>query len=121
MDFLAPLKRLVTATFAAEYNNGNSGAAATINFANGQKQRVMLTANTTLTISAPPGVGNYQLRMIQDGTGDRTVTFSGISASRWLGSDVQPPINTAADAETLVSFYFDGTNFLQSMAKVGAA
>lgn len=121
MDVVSALKKLVTATFAAEVDNGNSGAAATIDFASGQKQRITLTANTTLTISAPPGVGDYKLRLIQDATGGRTVTFTGLSASRWWGSATQPEFNTAANGETLLALYHDGANYSQGATKIGAA
>jgi hypothetical protein len=108
------------AAFAAEYDNGNSGTSATINFANGNKQKITLNNNTTLTISTPPGVGEYKLRLIQDGTGGRTVAFSGISSSRWWGSAAQPDFNDAVNGETLLAFYYDGTNFSQGAAKIGA-
>jgi hypothetical protein len=121
VDILAPFKKLVYAVFAAEYDNGNSSTAATIDFANGQKQRITLTANTTLTISAPPGVGDYKLRLIQDATGGRTVTFSGLSSARWWGSATQPAFNTAANGETLLALYYDGTNWSQGATKIGAA
>lgn len=121
MDILNVLKKLTYVAFNTEFDNGNSGSAKTIDFANGQKQKVTLTANTTLTISTPPGVGDYKLRLIQDGTGGRTVTFSGISGSRWWGSASQPAINTNAAGETLIAFYYDGTNFSQGAVRIGAA
>jgi hypothetical protein len=109
-----------TITFNGEYDNGNSGASKTIDFANGQKQKVTLTANTTLTISAPPAVGSYQLRLIQDATGGRTITWSGFSASRWLSSATAPTPNAAANGESIVSAFWDGAAWVQSLAKVGA-
>lgn len=106
-----------------EYNNGNSGTAKTITLANGQKQKLTLTGNLTLTISltnARPG--NYQIRLIQDGTGGRTLAaISGLSASRWLGATSQPAHNTAIAGETVLSIYYDGANCIQSMSKVGTA
>lgn len=105
--------------FNAEYDNGNSGTSKTINFANGQKQKVMLTANAVLTIATPPGVGSFQLRLIQDGTGSRTVTWSGLNAARWIGAIAAPAINSAANGETLLTVFYDGTNAVQSLAKIG--
>lgn len=111
-----------TINFNGEVDNGNSGTAKTITLAAGQKQKVTLTGNATLTISfTGAAVGTYQLRLIQDGTGSRTVTWSGLSASRWLGSAAAPAINGAASGETIVSIFYDGTNAVQSLAKVGAA
>lgn len=108
-----------SAGFAAEYNAGNLTGTATIDFANGQKQRATLTGNVAITIAAPPGVGHYQLRLIQDATGGRTVTFSGLSASRWLGAIGQPLFNPFQNGETVVSLFWDGTNWTQSAAAVG--
>lgn len=105
--------------FDIEYDNGNAGAAKTIDFANGLKQKVTLNANTTLTISALPGVTSGQLRIIQDATGGRTLAFSGLSASRWAGSASAPSINAAANGESLLTVFFDGAANIQSLIPVG--
>lgn len=111
-----------TVDFNGEYDNGNSGTAKTVTMTNGQKQKITLTGNATITISfTGAAVGTYQLRTIQDGTGSRTVAFSGLSGSRWLGATSMPAINSAASGETIVSIFYDGTNAIQSLAKVGAA
>ena len=115
-----------TVGFYQEYDNGNSGASKTITLSNGQKQKITLTANTTLTISfSGATVGDYQIRMIQDATGGRTLAaVSGLSSSRWLGSATQPSHNTAANGETLltISVKADGssTGAIQAMTKIGA-
>lgn len=117
-----PISGVKTVNFNGEYDNGNSGAAKTITLTNGQKQKVTLSANTTLTISfTGAAVGTYQLRLIQDGTGSRTLAWSGLSASRWLGSASAPAINSAANGETIVNIFYDGANAVQSLVKVGAA
>lgn len=108
--------------FYAEYDNGNSGTSKTLTMTNGMKQKLTLTGNVALTVSwtsAP--VGHYQIRLIQDATGSRTVTYTaGLSASRWLGATSAPSHNTAANGETIISIYYDGTNATQTLAKVGA-
>lgn len=116
------LTGIKTAGLNAEYDNGNSGSAITITLANGAKQKVVLNAATpTITISTTGLLpGNYQLRIIQDATGSRVPTFSGLSSSRWIGSASTPSINSAANGETIVNMSFDGTNITQSMGKVGA-
>ena len=103
--------------FGSQHANGNSGTAITVNFANGQKQALTLTGNCTVTLSFP-GVGNYQLILTQDATGNRTVTWSGVS--RYVGSATAPAINTAANSSTVVSFYYDGTNTWVAASKVNA-
>lgn len=114
VDFLLARVNSWTATntfkavaFASHYGNGNSGTAATINFANGNKQGIVLTGNATLTLVFP-GVGNYQLLLNQDATGGRSVTWAGYATISYVGSATAPAINTGANSQTIVSFYHNG-------------
>ena len=109
-----------TATFTGEYDALTSGAAVTIDFADGQNQTLELTANTTITLADPPGVGHYQLRLVQDTTGGRTVTWSGIAETAWLASATWPTINSDADGQTFVNLFWDGASWYGSAAKLGA-
>lgn len=103
-----------------EYNAGNSGTAATVNFANGQKQKLSLTGNATVTIQCP-GVSNYQLRLIQDATGNRTVTWAGYATVKYVGSATAPAINLSANSETIVNIFHDGaTTIWVAASKVNA-
>lgn len=108
---------LKVAKFNGEYNAGNSGTSVTVDFANGQKQVLTLTGNATVTL-AFPGVGDYKIRLVQDGTGSRTVAWSGVT--KWVGSATQPAINTAASSETLVGIYYNGSNAYLGAVKVNA-
>jgi hypothetical protein len=112
-----------TVTYSGEYDNGDAGAAKTITLTNGQKQKVTLSAATTLTIDATgAATGHYQLRLIQNATGGWAVTWSGISATRWLGSATAPAVNLAANGETIVTIFVSaGAVVCASMSKVGAA
>ena len=105
------------ARFSSEFNAGNSGTAVTLNFANGQKQRLTLNGNATITLSFP-GVGNYQVILVQDATGSRTVTWPGTAA--YVGSASAPAINATASGETIVSIYWNGSKAYIAAAKVGA-
>lgn len=114
------LRGISTATvvkFASEYNAGGSGSATTINFSNGQKQKLILTSNAKITLFFP-GPGNYQLKLLQDSSGSRTVTWGG--TPRYIGSASAPEINSAANGETIVSIYYDGTSYYLAASKVGA-
>lgn len=107
----------------AEYDNGSLGATPAITWTNGQKQKGTLTANATLTMvftNAP--IGHYQLRLIQDGTGGWTITWSTGTpgTTRWLNLASAPTINGAISGETIITLYWDGTNATGSCAKVGA-
>jgi hypothetical protein len=107
----------------AEFDNGNSGAGPkTIDWSMGQDQKITLNAATPALVILPaPAVGHYQLRLIQDAVGARAPTFTGIAASRWLNSTVQPTFNTAANGETIITLFWDGALFTQGSQKVGVA
>lgn len=111
-------------SFNGEVDDGNSGAAKTIDFANGSNRKVTLTAATvTLTITTPAAPGHYQLKIIQDATGGRAISWAGsaYSASRWGGSAAAPSLNTNANGVSVVNFWFDGTNLYQTLFRVGMA
>lgn len=97
-------------SFTNEEDNGNSGASATIDFTDGNKQTVTLNNNTTLTLTSP-GVGNYLLRVVQDGTGSRTVTWAASSGSIKWPSATPPTLSTAASSEDIITCYHNGTDF----------
>jgi hypothetical protein len=116
------LETAKTITFNGEYDNGASGTGnITINWENGQFQRVELTGNCTITINSPIGVCHNQLRLIQNATGGYTVTWVGLSSTRWMGSAIVPNINSNANGETVINMFFDGSNFLQSMGRIGTS
>ena len=79
-----------------------------MNWNNGQKQRITLTGNVTLTFTAPAGVGNFLLRVIQGPVGNRLVTWP--ASVRWPGGTA-PTLSTAANAVDIVTFYYNGTNY----------
>lgn len=96
-----------TITFG-EFNIGDSGTTKTIDYNNGQKQRITLTANCTITLTAPTsGEGNFILKIIQNATGGFSIT--------WPAS-VKTPGTTAtisaltANQYTIANFYHDAAN-----------
>lgn len=106
--------------FNSEHNHGTvATTATTIDFTNGQKQRVTLSSNTTISFTFP-GVGNYQLIVIQDGTGNRTFTFNG--ASYFLGKASESALdkNLTANGRTLVSLFWDGSAITLGSVKLNA-
>jgi|GEM_PF-1998319 len=104
------LTNVKTADFGSEYANGSqSGPSYTLDWANGQKQAITLAGNiTSLTITAPPGVGNFLLRILQDATGGRTITWPG--SVKWAGG-AAPTLSVGANAVDIVTFYYNGTNY----------
>lgn len=103
------IQNVKTLTYEEEHDNGSQGASWTLDWNNGQKQKVTLTASTTsLTITAPPSVGNFQLKIIQGGAGNFGITWPGTVL--WPNGQA-PNLTNAAGSEDIVSFYWDGTNY----------
>lgn len=95
-------------SYEGEVDNGNSGAADTIDWTTGALQKSTLTGNCTYTFTAPQPWTAIQLRVVQDATGGRTVT--------WPGSVIwdvgyAPNMADGPSVETIISGYYDGTNY----------
>lgn len=93
--------------FTAEINNGNSGTSKTIDWTAGNKQKITMTGNCTLSFTAPAGPCSLTLRLIQDGTGTRIVTWPTI---KWLNTST-PVLSVAINSVDILSLYYDGTNY----------
>lgn len=107
--FQGLIKFYKTVYFNSEIDNGNSGAADTINWTAGNKQKSTLTGNCTFTFSPEPsGPCNLVLKLIQDGTGSRTVTWPG--DVKWP-SGTAPTLSTGAGDIDIICFYYDGSDF----------
>lgn len=103
------LTNVRTANFASEFDNGSqAGPNYTVDWNNGQKQAITLSGNVTLAFTAPPGTGNFLLRVVQDGTGGRTITWP--ASVKWPGGTA-PTLSAAANAEDIVTFYTNGTDY----------
>jgi hypothetical protein len=101
------IQEVKTVTFT-EVDNGNSSTADTIDWGAGLKQKSTLTGNCTYTFTAPAGPCNLLLRLIQDGTGSRTVTWP--AAVKWSGG-AAPTLTTTASAVDIISFYYNGSDY----------
>ena len=96
------------AYFDAEVDNGNSGAADTIDWTAGNKQKSTLTDDVTYTFVDPSGPCHLTLKLVQDATGSRDATWP--AEVTWLGDE--PTWSDGAATKTIiVSFYFDGTTY----------
>jgi hypothetical protein len=94
----------------AQFDNGNSGSTLTIDWNNGNAQRVTLTAATvTLTLTNAKAGGNYVLECVQDGSGSRLVTWAagGGTAVIWPGGTT-PTLTTTISRADVFSFFYDG-------------
>jgi len=107
--------QMTTASFEKEYDNGTVSSNTTIDFANGQNQVVTLGGDWTATWSFP-GVGKYQLRVVQDGTGGRTLT---LPTGKWPDGTADS-FSTSADAEDILSIYYNGTDYYYQLSTAWA-
>lgn len=83
------------------YSGGDAGATPAINWSNGNVQRWRLTANATPTFSNPVKGAWYVLELQQDGTGSRTVTWSG--ATIVWPDGVTPTLTTTANRKDVIT------------------
>lgn len=87
------------------------GATITFNMATGSRHGVTLGGNRTLAVSNVSAGQIFFLRLLQDGTGSRTVTW--FSTITWAGA-AAPTLTTTANRADLFIFYaktsstFDG-------------
>lgn len=79
---------------------------------------VTLGGNRTLNITSPLSGGNYVLKIIQDGTGSRTLALG--TGCTWKvigGGSGAITLSTAAASIDILAFTFDGTNCLANLGK----
>ena len=91
----------------SQVDHDAAGADKTIDWGASNKQEITLSANCIITFTAPHGVANLVLKIVQDATGSRTITWP---TTQWPGGTA-PTLSTAANAIDIVSFYCDGTNY----------
>ena len=96
-----------TSTFV-ENNEGNTSTALTIDWTVSNKAKCTATGAATLTFTAPAGPTNLVLKVIQDATGSRVITWP--ATVKWGGGSA-PTLSTAASAVDIIAFYYDGTNY----------
>jgi len=87
---------------------GTVTADTTIDWRDGNKAKITLGANITLSFTNPGAPCNLVLEVVQDGTGGRTITWP--SNVKWAGGNA-PTLSTDANAVDIIAFYFDGTNY----------
>ena len=99
-----------TAYFDAEYSNGSTTTAGgtAINWNNGNKQFIGMASTTAVNfVSNPPAPCNLLLRILQDNTANRAITWptTGGITIRWSGGSV---ISTGSNRTDVASFYYAG-------------
>jgi hypothetical protein len=91
----------------AEDDIGNSGTAQSVNLDTYNVITTTLTGNLTITLSNPQAGCSYVFALTQDGTGSRTLTFSGVTVV-WVGG--VSTLTTTAGAEDLANCVYLGSS-----------
>jgi hypothetical protein len=112
----APGAKLVinnTANFSVFYDNGSSGASKTIDWNNGNKQKVTITASCTFTFTAPAGPVNVLLMAVH--TNNATVYTetwpSGSPGDVLWPSNTAPILTDTSNAVDIISCFYNGTDY----------
>ena len=79
----------------------NSSTSQTISLANGTVLSYTLTGNCTFTMPTATSGTSFIVRLIQDATGSRTATFTGV---KWPGGTVPTITTTASTGVDVLSF-----------------
>lgn len=79
----------------------NSSTAVTLALASGTVLSYTLTGNCTFTMPATTSGTSFIVRLIQDATGSRTATFTGV---KWPGGTVPTITTTASTGVDIISF-----------------
>ena len=79
----------------------NSSTTQTIALASGTVLSYTLTGNCTFTMPATTNGTSFIVRLIQDATGSRTATFTGV---KWPGGTVPTITTTASTGVDIISF-----------------
>lgn len=99
---------------------GNSSTAITLDLANGNVQKLTLTANCTVTLTSPASgaMRSLTLLVFQDATGSRTITWPG--TVKW-GNAGAPVLTTTASKMDMISLFTvdGGTNWYGALGAKG--
>ena len=92
----------------ASITSGTLTDGATINWNLNQYQVATVTLGGNRTVAAPTNmaVGTFVLRVKQDATGSRTLTWNSVFK---FPAGVTPPLSTTGNATDIISFICDGT------------
>ena len=85
------------------------GATVAVDWNESQNQELTPGGNRTLTFSNGVAGMLYTIKITQDATGSRTITWP--SSVKWAGGTA-PTLTITADRTDVIMFYFDGTNYL---------
>jgi hypothetical protein len=91
----------ITAYLETAPSIANSSAAVTLSLSSGTVLSYTLTGNCTFTMPTATSGTSFIVKLIQDGTGSRTATFTGV---KWPGGTAPTITTTATTGLDILSF-----------------
>jgi len=88
-------------------NSLTSSTNTSIDWRIGNKAAIALTSNATVTFTAPTKPCALCIRLTQDTTGSRAVTWPTI---KWQGGSA-PTLTTTTSKSDIISLFYDGTSY----------
>jgi hypothetical protein len=91
-----------------------STGTGTISFATGDFQKVTLASSPTITLSGPTTGQNLIVKLVQDATGGRVVTWSaGSDTIAWINGTA-PTLTTTPSKADVIGFVYDNGTYSQT-------
>jgi hypothetical protein len=87
---------------------GNSSTSQTLSLTNGTLQTVTMNGNCTFAMPTATAGKGFVLIIVQDSTGGRTGTFTGV---KWPANTAPTLTTTATTGRDIITFISDGTNW----------
>lgn len=101
---------VVTGQYVSKRFALTDGATIALDWNNGNDQSVTIAGNRTFTFANPIDGGRYLIKIKQDATGSRTITWPTIT---WKGGTA-PTLTTTANKTDFIYLYYDGTSYFGS-------
>jgi hypothetical protein len=90
------------------FDNELANTILSVDWTKKNKQSITLSATGTVTFTDPAGPTSLLLKVVQDATGNRVITWP--SSVKWV-QGVVPSLSTGGNSVDIVGIYFDGTNY----------
>jgi hypothetical protein len=97
-------------SFPALHDNGNSGVSKTVDWGNGNRQKITTTGSCTVAFTDPAGPCNLLLEIVHE-VSSTSYTYTWPGSVKWAGATKLSTSNTTG-AVDVIAFFFDGANYL---------
>ena len=93
------------------YEEATAAGQTSVVWTTANNQKLTLTSSPTIVFTAPDGPCHLQLKITQDATGSRIITWPG---TVYWPNGIEPTLSTTGTDVDLITFWYDGTNYFGS-------